>query len=184
MKNTILLSTLGVIVVFFLILIGGLLSFRTDSVNFEETIKAQYSQNQNNYDNMWKKFKEISQVTEQYATDLKELYDNAMTGRYGENGSQAMFQWLREQNPTLSTETYTTLQVAIEAGRNSFESDQKQLIAKKEQYTKLLRSNKAIIYNAILNFPTIDLDEYGIVTSEQTDATFKTKKAEEINLFN
>jgi len=173
-------GTIGLLLVF---LVGGLLSFRTKSVNFEETIKAQYSQNQNNYDNMWKKFKEIAQVTDKYADDLKELYKNAMTGRYGENGSQAMFQWLHEQNPTLSVDTYTKLQSTIEAGRNSFESDQKQLVAKKEQYAKLLRSNSALIYNIILNFPKIDLEKYSIITSEQTEKVFEDKKAGAIELF-
>lgn len=173
-------TTLGLIVMVF---IGGLLGFRSKAVNYEESIKAQYEQNQNNYDNMWKEFREIAQVTEQYADDLKELYDNAMTGRYGEDGSQAMFQWLTEQNPTLSTETYTQLQYTIEAGRNSFETDQKELISIREEYAKLLRSNNALIYNAVLGYPTIDLDEYTIVTSEETDRVFEEKQADEINLF-
>lgn len=183
MLKNIAIGAVGLIILLTLSFLFGLLGFRSTAVNFEESIKAQYTQNQNNYDNMWKKFKEMAQVTDQYAEDLKELYDNAMTGRYGEGGSKAVFQWLNEQNPNLSPETYTRLQSTIEAGRNSFESDQKQLIAKKEQFSKLLRSNKALVYNAILNFPTIDLDEYSIVTSEVTDEAFKTKKSDTINLF-
>ena len=183
MKKNILWGTFGITALLVLFLITGLLSFRTASVNLEESIKAQYTQNQNNYDNMWKKFKETSQVTEQYAEDLKELYTNALTARYGETGSQSMFQWLQEHNPDLSSETYVRLQSTIEAGRNSFESDQKQLISKKEQYTKLLRSNKALVFNAFLGFPTIDLDEYGIVTSVETDKIFDLKQSEQINLF-
>lgn len=182
-KKIIGFATLGVVGFLLIVFIGGVFSFRAKAVNFEETIKAQYSQNQNNYDNMWKKFKEISQVTDKYAEDLKELYNNAMTGRYGEDGSQAMFQWLREQNPNLSPETYIILQSTIESGRNKFEADQKQLIAKKEQYNKLLRSNSALIYNVVLNFPRIDMEEFSIVTSEQTEEVFKEKKADEINLF-
>jgi hypothetical protein len=183
MKNIPLLASLGVVGLLLIVLIGGLLSFRSNAVNFEESIKAQYSQNQNNYDNMWKKFKEISQVTDKYASDLKELYNGAMTGRYGKDGSKAVFQFISEQNPNLSPETYTRLQSIIESGRNSFESDQKTLIAKKEQYSKLLRSNSALIYNALLGFPKIDLDKYGIVTSDETEKAFEEKKAEEIKLF-
>lgn len=183
MKKTIFLASLGVVGVLLLFFVTALFSFRTKAVNLEETIKAQYTQNQNSYDNLWKKFKEISQVTDRYASDLKELYANAMTGRYGEDGSRAMFQWLHEQNPTLSSETYVKLQSVVEAGRNSFESDQKQLIAKKEQYAKLLRSNSALVLNVILGFPKINLDEYSIVTSGQTENVFKEKKADEINLF-
>lgn len=184
MKNKIILwSVLGTIGFLLLTFVGGIFSFRGKAVNFEESIKAQYTQNQNNYDNMWKSFREMAQVTDKYATDLKELYDNAMTGRYGKDGSKAVFQFLQEQNPNLSPETYTRLQSTIEAGRNSFESNQQQLIAIKEQYTKLLRSNGAIIPNAILNYPKIDLDKYGIVTSEATDKAFQDKKADEVKLF-
>ena len=176
-------AVVGTLCLFLLIFISGLLSFRKNSVNFEESIKAQYSQNQNSYDNMWKKFKEVAQVTDKYSDDLKELYDNVMTGRYGADGSKAVFQWITEQNPNLSTETYTKLQSVIESSRNSFESDQKQLVAIKEQYNKLLRSNSALVYNAILKFPKIDLSKFDIVTSEVTDKAFEDKKVDEVKIF-
>jgi hypothetical protein len=181
--STVALATFGVLLLFIFVFIGSLLSFRTQAVNFEESIRAQYTQNQNNYDNMWKKFKEMAQVTDKFADDLKELYDNAMEGRYGGDGSQAMFQWITEQNPNLSPETYTRLQSTIEASRNSFQSDQKQLISKKESYQKLLRSNGALVYNVFLGFPKIDMAKFSIVTSEETDRVFESKKAEEVTLF-
>jgi hypothetical protein len=177
------LSIIGVVFFICIVFAGGLLSFRSSAVNLEETIKAQYSQNQNNYDSMWKKFKEMSQVPEKYAADLKELYLSSISARYGESGSQAMFQWLQEKNPDLNVEVYSNLQLAIESGRNSFEANQKQLVAKKEQYAKLLRSNSALVYNAILHYPKIDLDKFSIITSEETDRAFEDKKAEKINIF-
>jgi hypothetical protein len=183
MKKVVWLSVLGVVGFLLVVFVGSILSFRGKAVNFEESIKAQYTQNQNNYDNMWKKFREMAQVTDKYADDLKVLFDNAMTGRYGQDGSKAVFQFIIEQNPTLSLETYSRLQSTIESGRDSFQSAQEQLIAKKEQYTKLLRSNSAIIPNAILRYPRIDLNMYGIVTSDQTDKVFEDKKADEVKLF-
>jgi hypothetical protein len=182
-KHIVKLSILGVAGFFLFSLIIGTFSFRSKAVNFEESIRAQYSQNQNNYDNMWKKFKEISQVTDKYSSDLKELYNNAMVGRYGDDGSKALFQWIQEQNPNLNPDTYLKLQSTIEAGRNSFESDQKQLVAKKEQYAKLIRSNSALVFNMVLGFPKIDLDKYSIVTSDKTNEAFETKKDNEIELF-
>jgi hypothetical protein len=133
---------------------------------------------------MWKKFKEMSQVTEIYAADLKKVYDSAMQGRYGEDGSKAVFQWIQEHNPNLDPAVYVKLQAAIEAGRNSFMEEQKQLLARKQSYEKLLNGNSALAVNWLPwnGWPRIDLDQFDIVTSDVTDDAFKKKKADEIRL--
>lgn len=177
------LSILGVLGFFALGFVGSIFSFRGQAVAMENTIVAQYDQNRNNYDNMWKRFKEIAQVSDKYADDLKKIYDATMQGRYGADGSKAMFQWIQEQNPQLDSQVYTKLQTSIEAGRISFEADQKQLIDKKREYQNLLRSNRALFVNWILRFPKIDLSKYDIVTSEATDDAFNTKKADEVQVF-
>jgi uncharacterized membrane-anchored protein len=162
--------------------VGSVLSFRTDCVTMEAGIKAQYSQNENNYDNMWKKFREMAQIPEMYTNDLKKVYDAAIQGRYGADGAKAAVQFIQEHNPPFDSAMYTKLQAAIEAGRNGFEADQKQLIDKKRQYEVVLNSNRAIYANVLLNFPRIDMDKYNIVTSEQTQQAFQEKRAAEIRL--
>jgi hypothetical protein len=176
------LSVVGVIAVVSIMIVSSLLSFRADAVKMEETIIAQYSQNQNSYDSMWKKFKEMAQVTDMYSNDLKKVYDSAIQGRYGEDGSRAMFQWIQEHNPNLDSTTYIKLQNAIESGRTNFENEQKSLIDRKMAYQMLLRSNRALFVNWVLKFPKIDLDKYSIVTSAPTDDAFTSKKADEIKL--
>lgn len=163
---------------------SSVLGFRSDCVALEEKVKAQYDENRNNYDNMWKKFREMAQVPEQYVADMKKIWDGTMQGRYGENGSQAMFQFIKEHNPQLDPSLYTKLQSAIEAGRNSFEAEQKQLIDIKREYVTLLRGNRALFVNWALGFPKIDLDKYDIVTSGKTEEDFKNKKADEVDIFN
>lgn len=161
---------------------GCALSFRSDCVRAENGIKAQYAQNQNDYDNMWKKFREMAQVPEMYVEDLKKVYDGAIKARYGENGSQAAIQFITEHNPNFDASMYTKLQSAIEAGRNGFEADQKQLIDKKRQYQDLLGGTKALFVGFWFGFPRIDLDQYDIVTSDETQDVFKDKKSDEIDL--
>lgn len=173
---------LGAILVLLVAYGGCALSFRSDCVAAEAGIKAQYKQNQNNYDNMWKKFKEMAQVPEMYVEDLQKVYDSAIGKRYGENGSQAAFQFIREHNPNFSDALYTKLSSAIEAGRNGFEADQKQLIDKKRQYEVLLGGTKALFVGFWFDFPRIDLDQFDIVTSEETQDVFKEKKSDEIDL--
>ncbi len=161
---------------------GCAFDFRSDCIKAEAGIKAQYSENQNNYDNMWKSFREMAQVNNNYADDLKKVFDSAIQSRYGANGSQAAMQWIKEHNPSLDSSTYVKLQAAIEAGRNRFEAEQKQLIDRKREYEVLLGSTAAIFVNPFFGFPRIDLTKYDIVTSDRTTKAFEEKKDDEIKL--
>ncbi len=144
-------------------------------VSYEEGLKAQYKQNQNNYDNMWKKFKEATQVPAMYADDLKKVYDGAIQARYGKEGSQAAFQWLKEHNPQFDSSMYVKLQTIIESGRNSFEANQKMLLDKKRVYETELRRFPTVLLANMMGFPKIDLDEIDIVTSSKTVKAFDSK---------
>jgi len=157
----------------------GALNFRSECITQEAGVKAQYKQNQNNYDNMWKKFLEASQVNKAYADDLKELYKNTMIGRYGADGSKATFQFIKEHNPTLDPQTYVKLQAMIEAGRNGFEAEQKQLLDKKREYESFLGTPSASVFNLFFGYPKIDLDKFDIVTSSKTEKVFEDKKDDE-----
>ncbi len=184
MNKVIGFSILGVAVLLAVVFLGTALSYRSDCVRLENRVVAQYKQNQNNYDNMWKKFKEMAQVPEQYVEDMKKIWGDTMKGRYGEQGSQAVFQFIREHNPQLDAAVYTRLQAAIEAGRNGFAADQQQLIDIKREYATLLQGNTALFVGWMFGFPKIDLDKYDIVTSDQTEDAFKKKKADEVDIFN
>lgn len=174
-----------------LLLVGGLfgvigvssfIGINNNLVHQENDIKAQYKQNQNNYDNYIKKLQEVAQVPAMYTDDLKKVYHEAISGRYGANGSQAVFQFIKEQNPTIDASLYTKIQQIIEAGRNSFEADQKSLLDKKRIYETALQVFPDNFVARILGFPKIDLAQYDIVTSDETDKAFATKKAAPIQL--
>lgn len=163
-------------------LVGSVIGINNDLVAQEEGLKAQYKQNQNNYDNYIKKLLESAQVTENYASDLKSLYKDAMAGRYGADGSKAVFQFLKEQNPNLDPSMYSKLQQMIEAGRNSFEAEQKSLLDKKRVYETGLRTFPNNLVAKFLGFPSKEIAEIDIVTSASTEETFRTKKSEPVNL--
>ena len=168
-------------VLFFVIGIFSIIGTNNDCVTMEASIKAQYSQNQNNYDNMWHKFKEVAQVTTMYTDDLKKVYDSVIEKRY-EKSTQVMMNWIQEHNPNFDSAMYKTLQVIIESGRNSFEVNQKLLLDKKQTYEIQIQSFPNNIVARVLGFPKIDLSKYDIVTSDTTNKAFETKKAEEIRL--
>lgn len=167
----------GLVVLLF-VGIGIVVSTNNTCVVHEAGIKAQYDQNKNNYDNYFKKLMEAAQVTDAYRDDMQKLYDGVMAGRYGANGSQAMMQWIKEHNPNVDAALYRQLQQIIEAGRNGFEADQKQLIDKKRSYEIYTASFPRNLAVSVLGFPKIDLAKYGIVTSERTEQDFERKKSE------
>jgi len=99
--------------------VGCAFSYRSDCIRAENGIKAQYDQDRNNYDNMWKRFREMSQVPEAYAADLQKVYDSVIQKRYGDTGAKAAIQFITEHNPNFDGSLYRQLESAIEAGRQA-----------------------------------------------------------------
>jgi len=161
---------------------SSVIGINNDLVSQEKSLEAQYEQDQNNYDNFVKKVLEVSQVPAMARDDLEKVTKAAISGRYGADGSKAVFQMIREQNPNVSESLYTKIQQVVDAGRTSFEAEQKMLIDKKRVYLTNLDSFPTNLVAKFLGFPKIDLSKIGIVTSDRTDEAFKTKKDKPINL--
>jgi hypothetical protein len=153
-----------------------------DCISNEKGIEAQYKQNQNNYDNYTKKVLEVAQVPAMYKDDLVAVTKAAISGRYGANGSKAVFQWLKEQNPSLDSSLYVQIQRVIEAGRNGFETDQKALLEKKRIYAVMVESFPNNFVARFFGFPSEKLLAMDIVTSEETEDAFKKKKSAPLKL--
>lgn len=172
----------GFFVGFFALFIVGVVSVvgvYNTCVGHEASIKAQYTENQNNYDKLFKTVAETAQVPAAYAKDLKDLYTSTTKTRYGVGGSKAVFQFIKEQNPNLDAGLYKQVQQVIESGRIDFEARQASLIDRKRVYESTVL-NTAVTGSVakLLGFPKIDLAKFDIVTSAETSAAFDTKKAE------
>lgn len=178
----IILGLTAVLVVLAVVGISSVIGINNNCVRQENGIVAQYKQNQNNYDNMFKKFKEAAAVPSMYTDDLRKVYDSAIQARYGSEGSKAAFQWLKEHNPNFDSKMYVQLQRIIESGRNDFENNQKMLLDKKRQYENDLGTFPEGWVAGKLGFPKKDLEKYDIVTSDHTDEAFSKKKSDPIQL--
>lgn len=140
----------------------------------EKQIVAAWENNENILGQYSLKIVEMAQVPEMYKNDVKEVYTAALTGRYGADGSEAMFQWLQEQNPSLDASVYTRLQQTMEAGRNEFRVAQTQLVDLKRGYETNLGYLWRGTWLSIAGYPKIDLDDYRIITSDYAIDAFES----------
>lgn len=151
-------------------------------ISQENGLEAQYQKNQNNYANYFDKLKEIAQVPAMYTADLEKVYKSALSARYGEGGSKAVFQFIQEHNPTVDSSLYTKIQSVIEAGRNSFEADQTTLLDKRRVYQNTIGQVPGSMIAGMFGFPRVDLKKYDPVINDATEKAFATKKAGPISL--
>jgi hypothetical protein len=63
-----------------------------------------------------------------------------------------------------------------------FMAEQEQLLDKKRQYEVVLNSNRGAFVGFLFSFPKIEMDKIQILTSDQTEEAFKSKKTDEIKL--
>lgn len=177
---------LGAILGLFLILgvfaVGGYVSGNNRAAAYEAKLQAKISDNQNILSNYGKKVKEVAQVPEMYSTDLTKVTQAAITGRYGDGGSKAVFQAIKEHNPTFDSSLYKKVQVVIESGRDEFKSGQSELVDMKAQYQIQLNSVWSGFWMHLAGYPKIDLNAIKPVTDDRTDAAFKAGKEEAIKL--
>ena len=140
----------------------------------EKTIQAEYSNLSNVLGNYTTSIKEAAQIPAMQTEDLERLFTGSLEARYGADGSQAAMQWIREQNPNLDQSTYLQIQRMIEAGRNKFENHQTKFLDTKRVYETNLGYLWKGFWLRVAGYPTINLDEFKIVTSTHAQESFET----------
>lgn len=130
-----------------------------------------------NLDKMWKTISQQVQVTQQYASDFKEVALGMVKGRYGAKGSQAMFQWLKEHNISIDASIYKKVMTTIEAARMSFEREQRRLSEMGAEHKKLYVTVPAKWF--VDGEPVV----IKIISSEKTKAIVESGEENEVDLF-
>lgn len=148
----------------------------------ENQIVATYEDNQNVLAQYSNRIAEAAQIPAMQRDDLTQVVTAALDARYGEEGSQAMFQFIQEQNPSIDSTVYTQLQRMIESGRIDFASAQTRLIDQKRVYQTALGTFWGGTWMRIAGYPQIDLDEYNIVVNSRTVEAFESGVEEAIQL--
>ena len=173
-----LVSIIGVALIFAISIFAGYVNAVNYGAATESAIKAQYTQNQNVLGQYTQKVQEVAQVPGMMRDDLDKITKDAIQGRYGDNGSKAVFQMIKEQNPNLDSKAYLKIQQIIEAGRDDFKNEQTKLIDLKRNYETNLNYFMKGMFLHMAGYPKINLDDYKVITNTYTDNAFKAGKEE------
>ncbi len=154
------------------------------AVDYETKIDAQWNNNRNTLSQYNLKIQEVVQIPEMYKKDFIQVINNSMTGRYGEQGSQATVQWFKEHSIEIPIQLYQQIQQMIEAGRNEFKNEQKKLIDLSRGYRKATRSLWTGFLINLGGFPSDDFDwsKYEILVDGKTEQSYEQKKLEALKL--
>jgi hypothetical protein len=148
----------------------------------ENVIKATFTDNKNVLAQYSNRIAEAAQIPSMQRDDLTAVVTAALDARYGDEGSQAMFQFIQEQNPNIDSAVYVELQRIIVGGREDFRIAQTRLIDQKRVYETALGSFWGGTWMSVAGYPKVDLDKYVIVTNARTEDAFDSGQEEAIQL--
>ncbi len=172
------LSVLGFLAVVIGVLVMSYISAFNTGNQLEKSLQATYSNNQNILAQYSQKVMEAAQVPDMARDDIVKVAKAAMEGRYGSEGSKAVFQMITEQNPTVDPMLYRQVQQIVEGGRNEFQNAQTRLIDQKRVYETALGSFWQGMWLRIAGYPKVNLADFKVITTDRTEATFQAGKEE------
>lgn len=155
-------------------------SLKTSYRQLENRIHANYEDSKNIHSNGVLKIKEMAQVPKMNTEQLSKVLKDTMEGRYGDDGSKAVFQLIKEQNPTVSNELYINLQKEMAGWRTDFSNKSRIVIDSKRVAYNMLDDT---IKGFLLDFMNVEpknigynggKDDYPVIMSAQSSDTFKT----------
>ena len=169
------LVILSIIITFAMILGTNYISAYNYGNRAENVIVAEYTNMENILSQYSLEVSEAAQIPAMQTEDLQKIFEGTLAARYGDNGSQASFQWLKEQNPNLDQTSYLKIENIISAGRLKFSNAQTKFIDTKRQYTTNIGYLWKGFWMRTAGYPKINLAEYVIISTEKTKEIFKTK---------
>lgn len=133
--------------------------------------------------NLTQNIQELAQVPEMATDHLKQIIEAQMSGRYGQDGSKAVFQFLKEQNLQVDQRMYLNIQAAMSGGRKEFEISQNRLLSQCTSYKNEVGNVWSGFWLRQAGYPKADLKVVcRAVTDSKTDAAFETGQQTKISL--
>lgn len=177
------LISLIVVISIVVLAVAVLWSYANKATDYEVNINRFDQNTRNVLSSYTLKIREMAQVPEMYTADLRTIIQDTFQGRYGEDGSQAAFQWIQEQNHQLDSSVHRELQLAMRSGRDEFRLAQDRKLEICADYERLYTRpvSRAII--GFMGYPDSDIpNKCRIVIDQQTRDTFDSGIATEIRV--
>ena len=175
-KHSKLIIIVGIFLIISCFTLGSYINAYNYGNQMDNQIKAQYQQSENVLAQYSQKIQELTQVPVMYKDDLKEVISATMQGRYGKDGSKAVFQWIKEHNLPFDASLYKSIMQNIEAGRADFAVENKKLIDIVAEYNTALGSFYTGFWIRLSNHPRIDLAQFKPITNDYASETFSKGK--------
>ncbi|QXO10004.1 hypothetical protein pEaSNUABM37_00043 [Erwinia phage pEa_SNUABM_37] len=149
----------------------------------ENSIDQLRQNSASNLSNLTQSIQEQAQVPEMAKDHLKEIIEAQMSGRYGKDGSKAVFQFLKEQNLQVDQRMYLNIQATMAGGRKEFEITQNRLMSQCTAYKNEIGNVWSGFWMRLAGYPKIDVKTVcRAVTDSKTDAAFETGQQTKISL--
>lgn len=166
---------IGILLSIVVVAAGSYISNYNYGNRAEKNISAQYTDMENVLAQGSLKVKEVAQVPGMMADDLARVSREAISGRYGAEGSKAVVQWIRENYPgKIDPSLYTNVQRVIESFRDKFENSQRTFIDAKRSYETNLGYFWKGFWLWLAGYPKLDLNSLKIISSEHAQDAFRT----------
>ena len=172
----IVLGVLGAIVALIALVVGIFFSANNRANGFETSIKAENRNSANVLTQYEQKVIEAAQVPDMKRDDLIKVAREAMTGRYGKDGSKAVFQAIREDNPAVTDALYVKLQQITESSRNELETSQRRLIDVCRAYDRALGDMPGGFFMKFMGFPRYQEKDCEPIETDRAAAVLETKR--------
>jgi len=173
------------------LLIFGMMAIskRNSFVRIENNIHFAYEESKNVHSNYVLRIQEMAQVPKMATKQLAEVIKASNEGRYGADGSKAVFQFLKEQNPNIPDSLYTNIQKEVTGGRLDFQSKITRVNDNKTvAYNMLDDAVGGFILKDIFGMPRKNIgyegskDDYPVIMSETSVETYKTGVDKGVNI--
>lgn len=171
-----LIGILAIVALAVLIVIPSYIKAANYGNRTEVALNAKVENNENIYAQGTQKVMDIAQVPAMYRDDVNKVTKDAIQGRYGDNGSKAVFQMLKEQNPQLDPSMYVKIQTEIVNFRNQFQENQTEMVDMKRSYQTALGNVWQGMWLGFAGYPKTPMSKWDIVTTDKAHETFKTHR--------
>lgn len=177
-KGLIATIAFGVIALILAITIGVMyVGTSNTEIRLRNQINAVQVDNQNEFDNMWKKINQVVQVTDAERQSVENIIIGYAQSRAGNGGNGTFINAVREALPNIDNSTFRNLQNIIVASRDTFTNRQTQLLDLKREHDNILMTFPGSIF--VGGRPQIEVT---IVTSSRTQEAFSTGSDDNVDL--